>query len=547
MYIAFILSICIYLFIFLSHNKVRKKWRITILVTLGLIIWNIYFLATNFKIIPFYDSYSEYIFIQIVKNDGHFDLNLPSFPYPSPENPGTYPLFSILTIFLELIIQIDIVKLVSILSSVKGLLLILFFYLFAGILAKGQKLYSLITSVSILLLIANPDAGYTTMHFYHRHYSLVLCFIFLYLLLRYMSYNDSGEIRKLLLLFAVIIPLTYIYYPVIYIISTFSLSFILIVFPQKYNLQTHRKLKLILIVSLIMILITEVWNFVTTFPNPFTRNLKWYLDNIILNPRVKSLEIDRYQYKAGPVIPTILRPYPYVYLLTLRDILLWFPLVLITFMYLFKFVKRKKIKHQEYLYLASIFSFVPIVIVGFLGTGWRSLEWRYYMMPMIIYSGSLMYSKLLFKNKYFTKIIWFLILSLFITISFLAPFSHIYFPIYLYSSKLDFVNIGHPNPNYFTIRPFVNNYLKEGFSILSDHIYLLFLTFDINYYNYIYEERVFSKYGEQNTLFIEFINFNIPIGYSTKKQVELLNNIRLNINIDYNRVLDSKPYTIYAK
>ena len=165
--------------------KQQAQYAYFLVIMSALTLWSIHAIATNFTIIPFYDSASEFMFSRALEEEGHFMLNMP-WPsyYPSPKLSSSYPLFSLLAVTLKLIIGVDLLHVAIFVPYVNGLASLLFVVLFVKSLSDSAPTKEMVFLLALLFLAVSPDMIYHSMHFYHRDYSLVLCFMTLYFLLK---------------------------------------------------------------------------------------------------------------------------------------------------------------------------------------------------------------------------------------------------------------------------------------------------------------------------------------------------------------------------
>jgi hypothetical protein len=198
----------------------------------------------------------------------------------------------------------------------------------------------------------------------------------------------------------------------------------------------------------------------------------------------------------------------------------------------------------EVVALCWMISFVPIVLSDYI-RGWYPLQFRYYMFPLIAYSFGLIYATAMETKIKASKVISFAILTFLIFISFLSPAWHIYYLRQLYDPSVGWKEVGYPNPEYVRLGKFLEVHPLGHGIILSDSKYPLAVTLPLERLSDVREIRV--HYGESNTYIIEFLDFHIPLGYGSPESVRMLAELKERAVLDYCKVLDSGPYTIYCK
>ena len=519
----------------------RQMWYAYFLVVMtALTLWSVYALATNFTLIPFYDSYGEFIFSSILKENGQFTLNMPWPPtYPSPQLPSSYPLFSILTVTLTLINGVDLLHMALFMPFINSLATLLLIALFAKLFSDSKTSKFTILFLALLFFAISPDAIYDAMHFYHRGYSLFLCFMVLYFLGRtFCTKHTNIKFSCLLVFLALILPLSHSYYPLVYII--FLLCFTVFIYVARLFIkpkQAHTWPPLL--IFLMAFASGFLWDLKTVSPGPLTSAFRNYVHRIA-NAAFQVIEVEKYEQKAIGIIPGSLMPKPFIYLLSVRDILVWASALIFIVILLYQFATNRNRDVKVLFLLCATASFAPLAITQFFVGIYETLGWRYYMMPLIMFFAAAFYANILEHRRFVSKVSISILVVLLVSTAFLGLYSHIYFPRQLYDPSIGFREIGQPSSAYINLRSFVEEHPIENGQLYSDYSYLLYVIMQPKDYDKIISSK-------PNIYFIEFIDFKIPLGYSSNEAIEEMAKLGSEIRVNYNKLLDSGLYSIYQE
>jgi hypothetical protein len=186
-------------------------------------------------------------------------------------------------------------------------------------------------------------------------------------------------------------------------------------------------------------------------------------------------------------------------------------------------------------------SLIPMISSDYIA-GWYPLFFRYYAFPLIAFSFGLLYGSLArFKPMRYgvSMLIVFLI-----SMAFLSPFWHVYYPRQLYDPSVEWKEVGFPNPSYVSFGDFAKNHEFSCNLILTDFKGLLAATLPVQSLEKV---RGLDHYGEPNTCIVEFIGLRPSLGYGNPKDVEMMKTIRTSIDYEYCKIMDTSPYSVYWK
>ena len=539
--------------VFASLLLKKNRWQFSVFaVVFAVLLWNLFGIVTNFSTTPFYDSYNELIFSNYLFEGGHFELSLMMLRlgvYRGVIDPSSYPLFSILTVSIASITGIDVFHTTFLMTILNGLAALMFIYIFSKVLLKKLLPSSSINTLFLVLLIVvtSPDMVYNSMHFYHRHYSLILCFMTLYLLLKYScSYIPQKPFAALTMFMLLILPLSYSYYPAVYIVFFFFTALTYIHRTLFSGSHGYVTLKNSLTLFLLILISGFLWYFTITFPNTFVNTFIGYVENL-LSPQSKIVEFDRVVNEAWTAIPRSLTPELFLPLLQLRLMLLLLPTLIGFLALVYQFFKEKgRISREALFTLLCTVAFAPLITIDIYTGYWLSLEVRYYALPVIVFYAAAVYAVILANKRKIIRITVLASMALLVTLAFMSPYSHVYYPRQLYDSSLTFKEIGQPNPAYLNIKSFLEEHpLRNESYILSDFQQLLFVVLPLEKYNFVWS--LFYFFGESRSYLITFLDLNPTLGYHASIALEMLAGLSSRLPIEYNKILDSYPYTIYYK
>jgi hypothetical protein len=300
------------------------------------------------------------------------------------------------------------------------------------------------------------------------------------------------------------------------------------------------KIKPTLIPAFLLFATGFLWNFMVNYPSPISYNLKGYINNL-LHPKFEVGDIARFQAQAALVMPDVVRPWPWTILLHARDILIIAPLAIMGIAFAYKFAVARLKDRMEVVAMIVMASFIPMISSDYIA-GWYPLFFRYYAFPLIAFSFGLLYGSLakLKPTRYGVSILIVFLVSM----AFLSPFWHVYYPRQLYDSSVEWKEVGFPNPYYVSFGNFAKNHEFSCNLILTDFKGLLAATLPVQSLEKV---RGLDHYGEPNTCIVEFIGLRPSLGYSSLETVESMEIIRMRVNHEYCKVVDADLYSIYWK
>jgi hypothetical protein len=543
LYITLSIAAGITLAILLMGRDQKRASIYVSMITLALILWNFHAIATHYNMIAFYDSYQELVHLKLILSEGHLKIGA---YYPElgvePGYSTYYPLFSLLASSFAMATELDPLRVGVLLPLAPAMLMFLSTFLIAKKLLANSKAKEFALPLALLAFAVSPDMVYSSTHFYHRELSLALCFLLLYFSIKYLLNELKVGHIFIFTLLILILPLSHSAYPSVYTAFLITLTTLCLLYrflPARLKGE-EGKIKPTLIPAFLLFAAGFLWNFMVNYPSPISYNLKGYINNI-LRPKFEVGDIARFQAQAAPVMPDVVRPWPWTILLQVRDILIIAPLAIMGILFAYKFAVGRLKDRMEVVAMITMASFIPMISSDYIA-GWYPLFFRYYAFPLIAFSFGLLYGSLA-KFKPMRYGVSMLIIFL-VNMAFLSPFWHVYYPRQLYDPSIKWKEVGFPNPSYIRFGDFAKSHEFNCKLILSDFKELLATTLPVGDLEKV---RGLDHYGEPNTCIVEFIGLRLVLGYHTPEFIEVMEAIRMRIDYDYCKVGDASLYSIYWK
>jgi len=476
-------------------------------------------------------------------------MTTPRIGIYGPYDASSYPFLSILTSIFIMIFEIELPYAATLMTVIIGTVTFLVVFVFIRSLTEKGDWGDSIVALSALLYATSPDAVAQGLVFYHRQLTLIFAFIILYLVfIRVFKCREPRYSFSILLitLFA-ILPMTYSAYPSIYIVSIFTLIAMLYMtegvsrlLVKNGDLLKGVEIRPLFRVSLIALSCSFIWYFNAIYPSTLVYAFRHFIQGLIF-PEYKVLELYKFEKAA---FPPELRPEPFVHLLMVRDLLLWIPALASLGVLAYEFLFKSK---KEVIFpLFATVSFAPMFLGSYLSGYVGALEIRYYAMPLIIFLAAYAYTLLLKVGGRAAKVSTALVLAFLVAMAFLAPYTHVYFPRYIYDPSISFKEVGVAEPQYIHLKNFLKEHELSNGLILSDAEHLLTIILDLNQWNYV--KPLSENFGKRNTYILEFIYLKPPVGYRSPEVFERMAELRANVASDYCKVVDGgNAYSIYYK
>ncbi len=403
----------------------------------------IFFVSTQFRILPFIDTYWDLAVVRTFLDNKEISILSDLKGGVSPlEGYSAWPFLHIFEYVF--IITTDMNPLLAHILNTLYIPLIPFIFTFLIIRLLHIKLALPIEFVYIasIFYATMPDTIYWSLQLIRNTLAWAFISILIFLILKNDKKPSYHYILIMLLLFVAII-LSH-HWSSIMIIFGFSL-YLFIIYVKKsnkedqFNNYTNRRLYITYILFLIITL------------------LIWWINysNIIFEMvnfnRVISIQptIERWT----PTFPPELVPAPLILLLRIKMFLIYIP-VIIGLYFIYRYYKSSPVPIVRFIFLFSTIIIV-LAILNFV-IDLEPTRVVILFIPFILISLSLFYTHLFNRNNSLKLLTTYIFLPFIIIISFIGIFSHSIIPSHLYDNNLDALTIGeHPTTIY------INEFLQR--------------------------------------------------------------------------------------
>lgn len=504
-FLSFVIGIFLIVMIYRSNGK--KQWSVFLsIVIVCIFLRSVYLIASGFSLIPLSDGYGDYATARIFLDNGR------SFVITSgigAYNSG-WPLLHILAVSLSEILNVDLFQVVLVLPIIFSVAILAFMYLLIREIVPKLGVSQRVVPLALLIYAISPDFIYTSMQFVRQSFALFFVTTIFYLMYKHAKISvKSGRIKLLFLIFSSSLVLAHC-------LSTFTifLFFFLFLILTQISNQVRDKIKWkiqsIHSISLATLTLFSVTMFTWwTYHSPIVVKiyLPWLSWGIQPSVYTGTLELAMTSWRFYG----ILRPEPYANLLTLYYIAVYVPLVISFLIFIKKIITRKKIVADAQFLAYSVTAFFTIFLVYEFLLNMEPLRVLWVSAPFIALFTALLYDRLFSSKKALWRILAASLLIMVAFTTFLAPWSRGYMPLYVYDSSVRFEDVGHHNPHYLNVVPFVKDHIQdEKFeAILSDDPALLYIVLPTGSYSMV--RNIYYNPGminDTNIILFEFIHLN---------------------------------------
>lgn len=431
----------------------RSKFLIFQIALLFLLIRNVYYLSTNYSIIPFGDGNWDYGVVKTFTQKGSiFVIQEPNSSAKVITWYSGWPLLHTLTLCFSEISGIDAFYTCLLLPSVISVCSFIFVYLFVEKLRKPLKLDTKVTILALLIYATSPDVVFWPMQFVRQNLGILLLTITFYLIYLSIINPHNAKYKALTMFFAMSIVMTHHFTSFTMVSYFFLFSFFLVI--GKYFAETRVGSKLfwsspnlsIIGIAFATFAFLFVWwnNFGAMIWPSIGSSIRRFIE--ILNG-IRQIEY----LPARAFYPNLLTPIWATSLLTLRDILMYIPaffgLFLIT-------VKVSKIS-QKFFVIYSILAFGTLFVIDNLIFRIEIYRIITLSLPFTVLLSATLYTHIENKLKHILHIpIRAIIVTLLLSSSFIGLWGHSFAPIHLYDPSINTVEVGERNTDFMRVHGF---------------------------------------------------------------------------------------------
>jgi hypothetical protein len=493
---------------------------------------SVYYVATNYKIIPFWDGNWDFAVVKTFIGEDRISLISGVSPPVSTlagYRPATilsiysgWPLLHSLAFSLSQVSGIDVFQLSLILPPLISIVSFLFVYLIVEKTRTSLGLNVMVTNFALLIYATSAEALFWQIQFIHQNLGIMLLYITIYMFhLSRTKITYSKRCLMLTMFFAMSLVIAHHFTS--FIMASFFFLFFAIQIAQKYlgRIKVAREkfptirapaiatLSLALLVSTFMFL----WwgHFATTYIwRQMGSTLTRFLEVLI---GVRKFE---YMPKSA-YYPEILTPSWAISLLTMRDILIYTPAIFGLLIIMFRKRDFFNGSNRTFVVFSSI-AFGLIIIINNFTIRVEIFRLFMMMLPLVALLSATFF--IYFEGK--ARRIWRVwtvgtISALLIFASFVGLWGHRFAPMHLYDPSIGSSDIGERNIDVVRVSGFLNQRIQvTHFHAIwvDDDASLVSLLQPIDYCKIMrlgsdYIETHSSKKLLINELVCEFSNFNL--------------------------------------
>jgi hypothetical protein len=508
-FLSFVISILLIIMIYRSNGKKQCKLFLSIAI-ICIFLRSVYLIASDFSLIPLDDGYRDYAVAMIFLENGRSSVVNSGAEETFASYVSGWPLIHILAVSLSEILSLDLLYVVLALPLIFSVGILTFIYLLMREIVSKLGVSQRVVPLALLIYAISPDNIYTSMQFVRQNFGIVFITIIFYLLYRRTQINaKSTRIELLFLIFSFALVLVHDFSPFT-ILLFFSLFFILTQIGNQILDRVKWKIQSIHSVSLVTLTLFSVTMFAWwIFHSPITMTtyLPWLSWGIHLSVYTGTLDLAMTSWRFYRV----LRPEPYANLLILYYIAVYVPLVISFLMFIKKTISRKKMMAHAQFLTYSVTALFTIFLIYESLLNLEPIRVLWLSAPFIALFTALLYDRLFSAKNALWRILAAALLIMVAFTTFLAPWSRGYMPLYIYDPSVKSEDVGHHNPHYVNVVPFVKDHVHyENFeAILSDDPDLLYVILPTGSHSMV--KNIYSNpemINDTNIILFEFIRLN---------------------------------------
>ncbi len=449
-----------------------SKILIVQIALIFLLTRSVFYLSTNYSIIPFGDGNFDYATAATFMQQGK------AFIIDEPALLTTYsgwPLLHILAVSISSVSGLPLFYTAILLPYVFSISLFLFVYLIVEKVRKSLKFDSSLTFFALLIFAASPDSFFWPMQFVRQNMGLLFLAVTMFLIIQAVSNPAASKYKTLALFFALITVMTHHLSSLI--LALYLLLFSLLIVLGRYFDKTkigmdsrswplRASLWSIGLAMIAFIFVwwdrfaTNVWPFVATGIDRFLMMLEG----------LRAAEAS----PARAIYPAVLAPPLVTGLLLVRDLMLYLPAAIGFFL-----IYRRATRAPEKTFIVySALAFGLIIIIDYFTTKIGTIRVIAMASPVLALLSGVLYFKIVEKAKKSWKVLLtaLLVISLFVPL-FIGLWGHNFAPVHLYNPAINPIDVGERNTDFMRIVDYNVNIPVENFSTVwgDDRNPLVFL------------------------------------------------------------------------
>jgi hypothetical protein len=528
----------------------NTKFLILQIALLGLFLKNVYYLNTNYSIIPFDDGNWDYAVVRTFKEEGKISVISRTNSSGLMEWYSQWPLLHVFATLLSEISGIDPLYISMLVPAVISVLSFTFVFL---IVDKSRQIFSLnpmTTSLALLLYVVAAESVFWPMQFVHQNIGILFITIIVFLVFKLSIQSDRKDL-VLVILLVCSLAIAHSFTSFVAVGYLLLLYFILIIWNNIRRVRvselSHFFLKKLATISLVSIVFLLVWN------ENYGIGVWVYVANS-LNRFIGLVTGARpLEYLPTPVkYPSVLTPQWATILVILRDTLIYVPIIFGLFFVLLKIRNIRK-----YVLISSALSFGMIFVINNFAFRVEMFRVLVTAMPITVLLGGIAYSQLARSKGIKTNVLAFCIIILVIS-SFVGLWGHQFAPIHLYDPSIEPIAVGERYYDFMR----VNSFFSTKIPINS---YNTILSDDRNPLTYLISSRDYFKIKQLKLLDNSGVNSTgktlicafkglflysyFARSYSTLETIEDANRVRLLLTQQLNEktiIFDDGKYRFWV-
>jgi hypothetical protein len=467
--VAILLAALIIAQILAKRNSKSLVFQIALLV---LFMNSVFYLATNYRIIPFWDGNWDFAVVKtFIQKE---EISVLSGPEPSASLlPGygpariltTYsgwPLLHSLAFSLSQISGIDAFHISLALPPLISIISFLFVYLIVEKARRSLGLDTMVTNLALLIYATSAEALFYPIQFVQQNLgTMILYIVILTFCLSTTNSTHSREYRGLMVFFAMALVTAHHF-------TSFIMASFLFVYFALQTIQAHfSRIKIsrrafseyrtpaiatLGIALLMSTLLFFWWNYYST-------SIWRQIDSTLTRFLTVLLGARPFVYVPNPsYYPEVLRPFWATSLLTLRDVLIYVPCLFGLLLIMFR---KTEARQKSFLMLSSLAFGLIIIIDNFTI---RVETFRIFMLalPLMALLGATFFAHF---GKNWAKGVWRLlfvatVLVILILAAFTGLWGHNFAPMHLYDPSISPSKIGERNIDFMRVNDFFSQKIQ---------------------------------------------------------------------------------------
>jgi len=457
--------VAVALFTILLVIQMVKNHHIKFLVfqiaLLFLLTRNVYYLATNYSIIPFRDGNWDYGVVKIFMKQNSIsvirELNPPATLLTWYSG---WPALHTLAMSLSQISGIDAFYIALLLPSIISICSFIFVYLFVEKIRKPLKMDTRITPLALLIYATSPETVFWPMQFVRQNLGILFFTITLFLISLLTINPRNRKYKALIIFFAMSLVVTHHFTSFIMVAYLFLFSALLVI--GKYLAETRFGNSLFwsspnlstIGIALATLAFLFVWwdNFGSVIWPTIASGIQRFIGVLIGIEGIKYLPAKAYY-------PNILTPPWVLSLLTLRDLLIYVPALFGLFLVTTKATKAA----AEYFVIYSTLAFGILFITDNLFFRVETYRLVSLSLPFIALLSAASYSQLRKRLKPIWNVpIIVAIIGVLLLSSIIGLWAHNYAPLHIYDPSINSTEVGERNTDFIRVNEFLNEKLSTN-------------------------------------------------------------------------------------